>query len=376
MRIRRQLSALLGLAALAGALLLAAMLVAARAQWMLGQSMARAQAISHEVSGLLVLTQEYALYGDARAAQQWLQRHRAIGAELDAEAAAYRGNPSFQQLRGLARALPEVFERWQTVRADDSAFAVRRREMLLDQIVTSTQAMSDHANQWYADVAARRGQAEQVFMGLSLLMALVLGGLLVWLGRAMRRRVLQPLRRMESAAAAFGRGESGVRLDSADDDELGELARSFDRMAALSEERGGQLADAQRRLRAITDNLPVLIAYLDRHRTCRFANAHFGRLCGPVAETFPGRAMDEALGAATWAPLRVPFAAALDGERRRCAWRLIGRGQSHLLEAELIPDTGPDGRVLGVYLMAAEAGVRRVEPAASDEGQPVQRESP
>ncbi len=363
MRIRRQLSAILGVAALVGALLLAAMLVAARAQWTLGQSMARAQAISHEVSGLLVLTQEYALYGDARAAQQWLQRHRAIGVELDAEAADYRGNPSFEQLRGLAKALPEVFERWQTVRADDSAFAARRREMLLDQIVTSTQAMSDHANQWYADVAARRGLAEQVFMGLSLLMALVAGGLLAWLGRATHRRVLQPLKRMEQAAQAFGRGESGVRLDSTEDDELGELSRSFDRMAVLSEERGTALAHAERRLRAITDNLPVLIAYLDRRRTCRFANAHFVHLCGPAAETFTGRALDEALGAANWAALRVHFAAALDGERRRCEWRLIGRGQSHLLEAELIPDVGPDGRVQGVYLMATEAGARRTEPA-------------
>lgn len=363
MRIRRQLSSILGVAALVGVLLLAAMLVAARAQWTLGQSMARAQAISHEVSGLLVLTQEYALYGDARAAQQWLQRHRAIGIELDAEAAAYRGNPSFEQLRGLAKALPEVFERWQAVRADDSAFAARRREMLLDQIVTSTQAMSDHANQWYADVAGRRGQAEQVFMGLSLLMALVAGGLLAWLGRATHRRVLLPLKRMELAAQAFGRGESGARLDSTEDDELGELARSFDRMAVLSEERGTGLADAERRLRAITDNLPVLIAYLDRHRSCLFANAHFARLCGPAAETFTGRALDEALGAANWAALRVPFAAALDGERRRCEWRLIGRGQSHMLEAELIPDLGPDGRVQGVYLMAAEAGARRLEPA-------------
>ena len=375
MRIRRQLSSILGVAVVAGVLLLVAMLLAARAQWMLGQSMARAQAISHEVSGLLVLTQEYALHGDARAAQQWLQRHRAIGAELDAEASAYRGNPSFEQLRGLAKALPEVFERWQGVRADDSAFAARRREMLLDQIVTSAQAMSDHAHQWYADVAGRRGQAERVFMGLSLLMALVLGGLLAGLGHGMHRRVLQPLKGLESAARAFGHGDSGVRLNSTEDDELGELARSFDRMAVLIEERGADLADAQRRLRAITDNLPVLIAYLDRQRLCRFANAHFSRLCGPEAETFPGRALDEALGAANWAPLRVHFAAALDGERRRCAWRLIGRGQSHALEAELMPDAGPDGRVRGVYLMAAEAGAHGVEPAA-DAVQPADRTAP
>lgn len=375
MRIRRQLSSILGVAAVVGVLLLGAMLLAARAQWTLGQSMARAQAISHEVSGLLVLTQEYALHGDARAAQQWLQRHRAIGAELEAEAAAYRGNPSFEQLRGLVKALPEVFERWQTVRADDSAFATRRREMLLDQIVTSAQAMSDHAHQWYADVAGERRQAEQVFIGLSLLVALVLGGLLAGLGRGMHRRVLVPLKGLESAAQAFGRGESAVRLNRGEDDELGELARSFDRMAVLIDERGAALDETQRRLRAITDNLPVLIAYLDRHRVCRFANAHFGRLCGPAAETFPGRALDEALGAATWAPLRVPFAAALDGERRHCEWRLIGRGQSHLLEAELIPDTGPDGRVQGVYLMATEAGVHRVEPAAG-EALPADRTSP
>lgn len=366
MRIRRQLSATLGLAAVLGVLLLGAMLAAARTQWMLGHSMARAQAISHEVSGLLVLTQEYALHGDARAAQQWLQRQRAIGDELEAEAAAYRGNPSFEQLRGLAKALPEVFARWQTVRADSSAFAARRREMLLDQIVTSTQAMSDHAHQWYADVAAERGQAEQVFMGLSLLTVLVFGGLLAWLGRGMRRRVLQPLEGLVSAARAFGRGESGVRLNSAEDDELGELARSFDVMTTLIEERGAELGRTERQLRAVTDNLPVLIAYLDRNRVCRFVNAHFGHVCGPVAETFLGRAVDDALGAAAWAPLRVPFAAALDGERRRCEWRLIGRGQSHLLEAEFIPDPGPDGRVQGVYLMAAEAGARRAVQEAGE----------
>ena len=81
MRIRRQLSSILTAAAIAGVLLLAAMLAAARAQWLLGGSMARAQAISHEVSGLLVLTQEYALHGDARAAQHqvaaFAQQHRA-----------------------------------------------------------------------------------------------------------------------------------------------------------------------------------------------------------------------------------------------------------------------------------------------------------
>jgi len=366
MRIRRQLSTLLGLAAVLGVLLLGAMLAAARAQWMLGQSMARAQAISHEVSGLLVLTQEYALHGDERAAQQWLQRDRAIGVDLDAEAAAYRGNPSFEQLRGLAKGLPEVFARWQTVRADGTAFAARRREMLLDQVITSTQAMSDHAHQWYADVAAERGQAEQVFMGLSLLMALVFGGLLAWLARSMRRRVLQPLQALESAAQAFGRGESGVRLNSIDDDELGELARSFDGMAALIEECGAELGRTERQLRAVTDNLPVLIAYLDRNRVCRFVNAHFGRVCGPVAETFLGRAIEDALGAAAWAPLRVAFAAALDGERRRCEWRLVGRGQSHLLDAELIPDAGPDGRVQGVYLMAGAAGARAAAPEAGE----------
>jgi PAS domain-containing protein len=366
MRIRRQLSAILGLGAVLGLLLLGAMLAAARAQWMLGQSMARAQAISHEVSGLLVLTQEYALHGDARAAQQWLQRHRAIGDDLDAEAAAYRGKPSFEQLRGLARALPEVFARWQTVRAEDSTFAARRREMLLDQIVTSMQAMSDHANQWYADVAAERGQAEQVFMGLSLLMALVFGSLLAWFGRSMHRRVLQPLKGLELAARAFGRGESGVRLNRAEDDELGELARSFDGMATLIEERGAELVSAECRLRTVTDNLPVLIAYLDRNRVCRFVNAHFGHLCGPVAETFLGSAIEDALGAAAWAPLRVPFAAALDGERRRCEWRLVGRGQSHLLDAELIPDPGPDGRVRGVYLMAGAAGSRQAALIAGE----------
>jgi hypothetical protein len=44
----------------------------------------------------------------------------------------------------------------------------------------------------------------------------------------------------------------------------------------------------------------------------------------------------------------------------------VGRGQSHLLDAELIPDPGPDGRVRGVYLMAGAAGSRQAALIAGE----------
>jgi diguanylate cyclase (GGDEF)-like protein/PAS domain S-box-containing protein len=358
MRIRSRLSLTLLIAAGVGTLVLAAMVVAAHLQWTLGRSMARAQAISHEVSGLLVLTQEYALHGDARAAQQWLLREQAIVAELSAEAGAYRGHASFEQLMSVAKALPELFNRWQSVPDDGSTFALRRRDMLVDQILTSAQAMSDHAHHWYTEVEHERRRAEQLFMALALLMALVFATLLVSLGHLVRRRVLQPLRALEAAALAFGRGDAGVRLNRPEADELGELARSFDRMAAMVELRSTELSLSERQLRAVTDNLPALIAYLDRQQVFRLVNAPFERLFGPAADTFVGRPADEALGAAGWAPLRVACAAALDGERRACEWRLFDRGRSHVLDVELIPDRGADGSVAGVYLMASDVTAR------------------
>jgi phosphoserine phosphatase RsbU/P len=70
-------------------------------------------------------------------------------------------------------------------------------------------------------------------VGLLLLSLLAAIGLL---GVTLNRIVLRPLRRLTQLARAMARGDYGVRMDSARGDEIGVLAKSFNRMAETVQE--------------------------------------------------------------------------------------------------------------------------------------------
>ncbi len=63
------------------------------------------------------------------------------------------------------------------------------------------------------------------------------------LATLLARRVSRPVRRMRRAAARIEHGEQGMRLPVTSSDELGQLAESFNRMAAALAERERQLRD-------------------------------------------------------------------------------------------------------------------------------------
>jgi len=230
MRIRSQLLAAAVISLALSVAAVVAVFAAARDEAESGAAQARAQATAHEVTGLLVLTQEYARHTEAGAALQWGQRHAAIVATLAQESG--RGTPALTELSTVTHALPQLFARLQEIPADGSAFSARRSEVLLDQMLASTQAMSDHAYQWFQDTAQRRREAELRFQALALsvplAMLLLLGGLVLMI----RRRVLAPLQQLEDAARAVGAGDLTVRINSTAEDELGDLSRRFDQMAA------------------------------------------------------------------------------------------------------------------------------------------------
>jgi len=237
MRIRTQLLSAVAASMLLGGAAVVAVLVAARAERDSGAALQRAQATAHEVTGLLVLTQDYARHAEATTAEQWHARHAAIGQML-AQAPSSGQPAALIELRAVSQALPDLFGRLRDLPADGSPFAARRREMLLDQMLASTQAMSDHAYQWFQDSALARQQDERRFQLLAGVVPLAMLGLLLGLAAMLRRRVLQPLRALQEAARAVGRGDLSVRINGQRDDELGELAHQFDRMtAALAQAR-------------------------------------------------------------------------------------------------------------------------------------------
>ncbi len=129
-----------------------------------------------------------------------------------------------------------------------------------------------------------------------------------------------------------------------------------------------QIAASEKRARIIADNLPVLIAYLDREGRYQFTNSHYQRQWGIDPQSMLGKRVDE-VSLGTSEPWRADLARALNGERIHYE-RATGQGdQVQHFMVDLVPDVAPDGTVAGAYLMATDITGRKnseLQQAASE----------
>ena len=119
----------------------------------------------------------------------------------------------------------------------------------------------------------------------------------------------------------------------------------------ISERRAAELAreESERRLRLITDHLPVLISYIDREHKFRFGNATFESWLGVPPSSLPGRPVAEVLGEDVYATARLHLENAFGGWAVSFESRQAVGGKLRILETTYVPDVQPDGSVAGVY---------------------------
>ncbi|MDP9126447.1 MAG: PAS domain-containing protein, partial [Pseudomonadota bacterium] len=265
---------------------------------------------------------------------------------------------------------PALFARLEELPAANDAFTARRKEALLDQLLTNTQAMSDYAYQWFQDSVAQRRAAESEFRWIAFSVPCVMLLMLLASGAVVLRRVLLPMRRLEQAAAAIRRGDMTFRLNNTTLDEFGELARGFDAMSAALQDSDQQRDRSEQQLRDITDNLPALVAYVDPGHHYRFANEKYREWLGHDPFRMVGRHLAEVLGESTHAVLAQHLDRALAGERAQFTRSVHRDGAERHLLAEYIPDIGPDGAVRGCYALTMDITERRaaeLETARSEQ---------
>ena len=111
------------------------------------------------------------------------------------------------------------------------------------------------------------------------------------------------------------------------------------------------LLDSQRRLRLITDNLPALVAYIDRAERYRFLNAHVGAVFRLDTQAMLGRTMREVRGETTYAALAPHVAQALRGEANAFSYADQVEGRSYRYQSNYVPDLDASGTVQGFYAM-------------------------
>lgn len=314
----------------------------------------QAQEASHEITGLLVLTQEYARHTESRAAEQWHQRHTTIAKLLGNDELILDEDPALAELRNVNQSLPELFLALEKIPQDTRPFNLRRKEVLLDQLLTSNQAMSDYAYQWFQSATLARRAADDKFqlaaMGTLVTMLLILLSLML----LVHRRVLRPLRRLDEATAAVNLGDMSMRVASQADDELGDLSRRFDNMTQTLELNRQQLQASAKRLRLITDNMPSLIAYVDRDLRYQFINAYFQKLLGVDTGNLVGQRVSDVMGAANYASLQPHLEAALAGEHQHFERVNRVRGKTVWLLTDYLPDFNEAGEVIGIFATAKD----------------------
>jgi diguanylate cyclase (GGDEF)-like protein/PAS domain S-box-containing protein len=358
MRIRAQLAAAVAAAMVAGLASLAVVIATARQSDAAGEAQRRAQVTAHEVAGLLTLTQEYARHAEPRAAQQWHQRHATIVATLGERDTGALDSLARTELDAVVDALPALFFTLESLPPSGDAFAARRKEMLVDQLLTSSQATSDYAYQWFLDASQVKARADEQFR---LVAFFVPGLLLVFIGGLallVRQRVLVPLERLEAATQALATGDLAHRVGGLARDELGDLARGFDAMSERLAESSARLQSSEQQLRAVTDAMPALIAYVNPDHRYAFANARYRDWWGLDPAGMRGRHVRDVVGAAMYESARERLDLALGGQRVQWMNQSQRGGTLHHYRVEYIPDLAPDGSVRGCFAMTVDVTER------------------
>jgi len=193
------------------------------------RSQEHAQAVAHDVSELLVLTQEYALFSEDRAAQQWRELHARLVVNLQA-GANYAVPLSGEALRE-AGLLPYLFGQLVQAVQRQGELRNRQKDLLLSRLQASSQTLAEQVHTWGTALVGQHRETERTFRALAVTIPVLMLLILLQITLLLNARVLNPLSRLLLAVRATARGDLTVRSATGKSDELGELSATFDAMA-------------------------------------------------------------------------------------------------------------------------------------------------
>ncbi|MDB5806023.1 MAG: histidine kinase [Betaproteobacteria bacterium] len=143
-------------------------------------------------------------------------------------------------------------------------------------------------------------------------------------------------------------------------DEIGALARSFDRLFAERRAAERALSLARERLATILNNLPVVVAHLDPQERYLFVNDRFTQWHGvPVAEAI-GRTPREVLGERAYESIGPKHQMVLTGSRVQYRRQIMLDGREGWIDVILLPDFGADDTLTGFYVVATDVTDRKL----------------
>ncbi len=123
------------------------------------------------------------------------------------------------------------------------------------------------------------------------------------------------------------------------------------RVVAALQASNAALAQSERFLRNLTDQIPIGLSYSDAHGRFSFVNQTVCELYGLPRGALLGRTRAEVLSADVMRQLEPALAAAVQGKADRVVV-IVGEGASQRrIDMRTVPDLSPSGQVLGMFML-------------------------
>lgn len=114
------------------------------------------------------------------------------------------------------------------------------------------------------------------------------------------------------------------------------------------------LADSERRLRTITDNVPAVISHVDASEHYTFVNAYVEQVSGEDPRQMIGKTMREVRGEQIYSDLQGHIATALGGEAVMFEYEADYKGRHTYFQTNFVPDRDHEGHVRGFYALTTD----------------------
>ena len=214
-------------------------------------------------------------------------------------------------------------------------------------------------NQAFAPLHAMRSK-----ILLAAVLLAVLAGLAGW---RVVLRLLQPLERLRRQVHQIRRQRLGIEaLQIERRDEIGDLSRDFYSLVAEREIAEAQTRDSERRLKLLTDHVPVVIVYIDREHRYQFINATFEKWFGRSRKESMMQSIRDVLGEEAYQLREAYLQRAFAGEAVEYEFTIDGEGEAgrRSFQTSYVPDVGESGAVEGVYGLIHEITKTKAEHTA------------
>jgi two-component system, NtrC family, nitrogen regulation sensor histidine kinase NtrY len=165
----------------------------------------------------------------------------------------------------------------------------------LPQQFSQTVKDLETSQQRYIELAHERRQVRRTYMGLLLLLTMMVLFVTMWLAWFLSKLVTRPLAALAEATQEISRGRLDYRVEVSAADEIGDLVRSFNRMAEELEAgrrqieasshdvsaANAELDQRRRQMETILESIPTGVLSLDASRRVTHANQALLRMFHP-----------------------------------------------------------------------------------------------